>query len=137
MTNYAFVITNWHITVWVNMLFLIIKVSLLKRKINHSFIHSFINISIHQRMVHASKLRCMDSSILMYGPSILWSSNVWTSNVWIAFLCMDSVPMYGSMYGPSSDVWSLQCMNVPMVADVGAFQVAEVPMNGYNYTLPI
>ena len=31
----------------------------------------------------------------------------------------------------SSDVWI-----APMVADVGVFQVADVPMYGYDYTLP-
>ena len=34
-----------------------------------------------------------------------------------------------------SDVWSLRCMDVLKVPDEGVFQAAEVPRNGYVYTL--
>ena len=50
------------------------------------------------------------------------------------------------MYGPSN-VWTLhtskgkgqglRCMDPSMVADVGAFEVADVPTYSYVYTLPI
>ena len=38
----------------------------------------------------------------------------------------------------NSDVWTtLRCMDSPMVADVGVFQVANAPAYGYVYTLPV
>ena len=69
--------------------------------------------SIHRNTIHTDPP--------MYGPS----------NVCIAFRCMDSIPMYGPlMYGWRSDVWTFRCIDPPMVADVGLFQVAEVPTYG-------
>ena len=57
------------------------------------------------------------------GMLAIHTSEVHTSEL----RCMDSVPMYGQ----------LRCMDPPMIADVGVFQVADPPMYGYDYTLPL
>ena len=58
----------------------------------------------------------------MYGPSIHRSSDCMDrSDVWIA-----SVPMYGYLW----------CMDPPMVANLGIFQVADAPMYCCIFTVP-
>ena len=44
---------------------------------------------------------------------------------------------YRRVGGRGSDEWTLRCMNPLMGADVGVFQVADVPTYGYVYTLPV
>ena len=47
-------------------------------------------------------------------------------------------PYIGMLAIHTSEVHTseLQCMDPPMVANVGVFQVAEAPMYGYDYALP-
>ena len=67
-------------------------------------------------------------------------------NKYLALGCLNSDVRTSGMYQTLEfkhrrvPIAPLRCMNVdwhPMVSEVGIFQVAEVPMNWYKYTIPI